>query len=723
MKLLHISKTDVGLVRPANEDSIGSIIDNNGIYSNIYIVCDGMGGHVGGSRASQTAIRSILEYFNNTPSPNPNIALKDAIDFANMQIFGDAQANTEFKGMGTTVTLMVESDSLIYIAHVGDSRIYINTDKELFRITKDHSFVQNLVDAGQLTDAEMETHPRKNELTKALGIAIDVNVEVAPKPIRAKIGDKFLLCSDGLCGLVNDSTISSTVNAYSDLESTVDELIKLANNAGGHDNISVDLIEVIESDFIKTSFIDKNNVSSSITGTQEVKLESILIKPKINKKLILLASSFLTLSLIFMFLFFDFSNKDLDQPQLIKKVAVIDSTNVINQDLGERFQSLAKNENSNDTMFYSFTNELLPPVAFTNAINNAGLYKELSKSNKAKDKQKYFLADQNTIKSVVEIRELFQKSDFKMNEGSFVFILKTDLELIKQDVSTTSIISESKESITITLKNHRKKIIKEKKIINLAGYWVKTLSHSENCETAEKKGKCEINFQIKHKKTKQEIAGSFKHKFEISKDLLNKFEELKNKVNDRESYNLLSKKEKEFVTIDSLKSAKCKPQILNSSLLISVGSQKFSTKFEEKIPGDENICYKDEIENLKKKYRQKKLALDYDIYNILGIEEKIDSRGNKWFKYDKNKTVNEVNIYDLEVKYLKELKIKQEYINDGYSEKNIENPNTVWIFTSKTNQNTRKPEENNSFNRKEIKLLKDCNEDFKRDIKLKKKIE
>ena len=258
MKLTHFPKTDVGLVRPANEDSIGSIIDNKGIYTNIYIVCDGMGGHVGGARASQSAVSHIKEYFRNTPNTTPNIALKEAIEFANVQIFADATENPEFKGMGTTVTLMVESDGLLYIAHVGDSRIYINTDKKLVRITKDHSFVQSLVDAGQLTDAQMETHPRKNELTKALGIAIDVDVEVAPQPIRAKKGDKFLLCSDSLCGLINDTRISSIINSNSDLEETVDQLIEDAKKAGGHDNISADLIEVTESEFTKSKFIDKN---------------------------------------------------------------------------------------------------------------------------------------------------------------------------------------------------------------------------------------------------------------------------------------------------------------------------------------------------------------------------------------------------------------------------------------------------------------------------------
>ena len=286
MKLKHSPKTNKGLVRPANEDSIGSLIKQEGIYTNIYIVCDGMGGHVGGARASQSAVRHIKEYFSNTPDPTPNTALKEAIEFANMQIFADATENPEFKGMGTTVTLMVESDGLLYIAHVGDSRIYINTDKKLVRITKDHSYVQSLVDAGRLMDAQMETHPRKNELTKALGIAIDVDVEVAPQPIRAKKGDKFLLCTDGLCGLINDTRISSIINSNADLEETVHQLIEAANKAGGHDNISVDLIEVTESEFTKSKYINRNNVPVSNTGTQQVFIDPKNDKPIINKKLI-----------------------------------------------------------------------------------------------------------------------------------------------------------------------------------------------------------------------------------------------------------------------------------------------------------------------------------------------------------------------------------------------------------------------------------------------------
>jgi serine/threonine protein phosphatase PrpC len=266
MKLNHFSKSVIGLVRKANEDSIGSLTNNqtNG-NGDIFVVCDGMGGHVGGATASQTAIKCILQYFEQEVNPNPIIALEKAISFANQQIFGLAQQDPSLKGMGTTCTVLLCKKDKIYIAHVGDSRIYINTDNKLYRITKDHSFVQKLVDAGQLEDSEMETHPRKNELTKALGIAANVEVEVAENPILPKSGDKFLMCSDGLCGLVNDLTIANTINNTVGLDA-VNELIQLAENAGGNDNISVDIIDIIQSPHSKTIFKDQGN--KSFTATQ-----------------------------------------------------------------------------------------------------------------------------------------------------------------------------------------------------------------------------------------------------------------------------------------------------------------------------------------------------------------------------------------------------------------------------------------------------------------------
>ena len=267
MNLNHVSKSVVGLVRSANEDFIGDFITKDNLR--VFVVCDGMGGHVGGAKASQTAVNSISEYFNGNPSGIVQVALKEAIEFANIQIYGEAQTNPNLSGMGTTCVVLAEKDGLLYLAHVGDSRCYIFSDNKLYRITKDHSYVQTLVDKGEISDAEMESHPRKNELTKALGISDSVEVEVVPDPIKAKKGDKFLLCSDGLTGLVTDKIIAKTIRDNSDLNSCVNQLIKLAEDGGGHDNISSDLIEVVESEHKNSSFISKNNPSFNQTQTQD----------------------------------------------------------------------------------------------------------------------------------------------------------------------------------------------------------------------------------------------------------------------------------------------------------------------------------------------------------------------------------------------------------------------------------------------------------------------
>lgn len=267
MNLNHISKSVVGLVRSANEDFIGNFITKDNLR--VFVVCDGMGGHVGGAKASQAAVNSISEYFNGNPSGIVQVALKEAIEFANIQIYGEAQMNPSLSGMGTTCVVLAEKDGLLYLAHVGDSRCYIFSDNKLFRLTKDHSYVQTLVDKGEISDAEMETHPRKNELTKALGISDSIEVEVVPDPIKAKKGDKFLLCSDGLTGLVTDKIIAKTIRDNSDLNFCVNQLIKLAEDGGGHDNISSDLIEVVESEHKTSSFVSKNNPSFNQTQTQD----------------------------------------------------------------------------------------------------------------------------------------------------------------------------------------------------------------------------------------------------------------------------------------------------------------------------------------------------------------------------------------------------------------------------------------------------------------------
>ena len=276
--------TDVGLVRKANEDACGQV-NSSTKNGHVFIVCDGMGGHVGGAIASTTAVNCIVDFFNKEYYDNIYLAIEKSISFANEQIFLRSQAEPELKGMGTTCTVLVQREDKIFIGHVGDSRIYIQSDDQLFRLTKDHSYVQTLVDKGELTDEEMESHPRKNELTKALGIDNSVSVEVCSEPIISKNGDKFLLCSDGLCGLVNDDIISQTIKE-NPIKNACNALISLANNAGGYDNITVALIEILSSPHEKSIFVSKNNPKTSTTGTQEITILNDTFSYKnLNKKL------------------------------------------------------------------------------------------------------------------------------------------------------------------------------------------------------------------------------------------------------------------------------------------------------------------------------------------------------------------------------------------------------------------------------------------------------
>ena len=261
------SNTAVGNVRAANEDFLGHAETPNGL---LYVVCDGMGGHVGGATAAQMATNSIIEYFNQDPIENVLIGLSDAISYANQNIYNYAQENPELKGMGTTCTVVIAREPQIYIAHVGDSRIYLHTDGKLHRITKDHSFVQGLVDQGIIQDEEAENHPRKNEILKALGIRAEVEPTVFNAAIQAKKGDKFLLCSDGLNGEVNDPTIESLINKNTDINKAGDELIEAALNAGGKDNITLQIIEVLNSPHEKSAFPNYNPKSILVSTDQEI---------------------------------------------------------------------------------------------------------------------------------------------------------------------------------------------------------------------------------------------------------------------------------------------------------------------------------------------------------------------------------------------------------------------------------------------------------------------
>jgi len=234
--------TDIGRVRRANEDSMG-VIEVGGMK--VFVVCDGMGGHVGGKVASETAIAAIRDFLYNNVCVDPREAIHNAIIVANEAILNRVNQQPELNGMGSTcVMLTVASDGKVYYGHVGDSRIYVVADRRIKQLTTDHSFVQTLVDAGHITKAQAEQHPRRNEITNALGLPHMQPPTVCTHPIEPDSGNCFILCSDGLSGMVSDEQIQRVISKHVEpIQQRAEKLVQMANNNGGVDNITVQLVE------------------------------------------------------------------------------------------------------------------------------------------------------------------------------------------------------------------------------------------------------------------------------------------------------------------------------------------------------------------------------------------------------------------------------------------------------------------------------------------------
>jgi len=232
--------TDVGQVRPQNEDYMGYFNTLNG---HLFVVCDGMGGHVGGAVASQMAVQSIRDYAQQQYYPNPNDVLNGAVRYANHRIYQEAQLKPELYGMGTTCVVVLIRSNFAYYAHVGDSRIYLFRNETFEQITKDHSFVQTLIEQGVISKQEARNHPRKNEILQALGTHMEVETEVAPEPLVTRNNDIILLCTDGLTDMITDDGIAEVVKSDLSVQHKAMKLIQLANDAGGLDNITAQLIE------------------------------------------------------------------------------------------------------------------------------------------------------------------------------------------------------------------------------------------------------------------------------------------------------------------------------------------------------------------------------------------------------------------------------------------------------------------------------------------------
>jgi protein phosphatase len=236
------SLSDVGRVRSVNEDGFDSLVRTDG--TRLLVVADGMGGHRGGAVASREAIAAIGASFADArPAPDASTFLSRAITEANARVFSLARQDPELAGMGTTVVaLLFDPAGRATVAHVGDSRCYRLRHRRLEPLTQDHSVVAEMLQRGVLTPEEAAYHPRRNEILRSVGVLRDVQVEVAP--VDVAVGDWFLLCSDGLCGVVSDAEIEEVLVAAASPEDAVAALVDLANECGGPDNVTVQILAV-----------------------------------------------------------------------------------------------------------------------------------------------------------------------------------------------------------------------------------------------------------------------------------------------------------------------------------------------------------------------------------------------------------------------------------------------------------------------------------------------
>lgn len=239
-------RSDRGCVRTHNEDQGRSVHPGNPdtlrAKGLLVLVADGMGGHAAGEVASATAADVIAQVYYASPDTPPN-ALHEAFVEANRVIYTGAQAQEGREGMGTTCTALVVRGNEAWAAHVGDSRLYRSRADHIERLTEDHSVVSEMVRDGLITEEEARTHDQRNVITRALGIRADVEPTVRETPLPLQDGDVFLLSSDGLYDLVGEDEIGALLQ-QDDIHAAASGLVTLANERGGHDNITVGLVRV-----------------------------------------------------------------------------------------------------------------------------------------------------------------------------------------------------------------------------------------------------------------------------------------------------------------------------------------------------------------------------------------------------------------------------------------------------------------------------------------------
>jgi PPM family protein phosphatase len=250
-------QTDIGRSRVRNEDAY---LVNDPVFA----VADGMGGHRGGDVASSLALESLRSAGEGSAAEDFQ-QLVEQIKTANQRVLERGEADRDLRGMGTTLTAILASDGRAHVAHVGDSRAYVLRDGNLQQLTEDHTLVQRMVREGRLTEEEAHTHPQRSIVTRALGV--DENIPIDELTLDLKEGDRFLLCTDGLSSMLERDTIQQILQSEPDPQAACDRLVEEANQAGGDDNITVVLLDVVGDDEAAADGLESAAVQRSVAKT------------------------------------------------------------------------------------------------------------------------------------------------------------------------------------------------------------------------------------------------------------------------------------------------------------------------------------------------------------------------------------------------------------------------------------------------------------------------
>lgn len=232
--------TDVGVTRSVNQDFVFCSTNPVGNLPNLFILADGMGGHKAGDMASRYTVEALVDFVIKAEAKDPISIIDNGIQQVNQDIIKKAGESEDYNGMGTTLVVSCIKDSILHIANVGDSRLYI-LDGTLKQVTRDHSYVEEMVTRGALDRKSARNHKEKNVITRAIGGEDTVLPDFFPIDIRP--GNRVLMCSDGLTNMVEDAVIEKVLKNTDDIEEAAGILIDIANDNGGRDNISVIIIE------------------------------------------------------------------------------------------------------------------------------------------------------------------------------------------------------------------------------------------------------------------------------------------------------------------------------------------------------------------------------------------------------------------------------------------------------------------------------------------------